>query len=227
MKVRMNLEELSIDEVFPNRWNPNQQSEFIFDKLVKSLDDEGEVLPILVREKDDGTYEIIDGEHRWKAAKRLGADKILVNNLGKMPDHKAQLLGQKINRTKGIDDAAKLKDLYGELLGELSKDDILSELPTSETEFDLILKDVPTDWMDMPGRDKKSSGPEGGDDEWVKLQLDIPSGIKEEFDRQMMRFKKLLYPNENPRNVSEVMPFEAMLQVIAQTPDEHVMGREL
>lgn len=233
MKNGLNIIEVSIDDVVPNTWNPNVQSEFVFEKNKKSLEDEGQVLPIVVREKD-GKYEIIDGEHRWRSAQALDWKTVFVNNRGEISDAKAKLLGQKLNRINGVDDKSKLKDLYISLIEEddVDKDEILSQLPVLDHEFDELMKEVETDWAEMPSSPKENSNSESksieeGDDDWSEIKIRVPTPIKEQFDDQMERFKKLLYPNDEPADVSPVMPFEAMVQVIAQTPDEHVMGGEL
>ena len=52
-------------DVKPNAYNPNRQSEHDFELLLRSMEDNGFTMPILVNKK---TMEIIDGEHRWRAA---------------------------------------------------------------------------------------------------------------------------------------------------------------
>jgi hypothetical protein len=46
--------------------------------------------------------------------------------------------------------------------------------------------------------------------------------VAEQWKAQVQRVKKLLYPGENPDQVSIVLPFEAIVQVIAQTEDEQI-----
>jgi ParB/RepB/Spo0J family partition protein len=64
-------------DVFPNGWNPNHVPPDKYEKLKQWLADlhaDGKALPpIVVRpHKNPGQYEIIDGEHRWKAFGELG-----------------------------------------------------------------------------------------------------------------------------------------------------------
>jgi ParB family chromosome partitioning protein len=42
------------------------------EELMQSLEQHGMLQPMVVMEKDDGTYQIIAGERRWRAAKQLG-----------------------------------------------------------------------------------------------------------------------------------------------------------
>src|SRR5438045_6741 len=64
-----------VDAIEPNPWNPNAMDKAMFEKELASIRKYGFVDPLTVREVDfigHRHYEIIDGEHRWKAAKQLG-----------------------------------------------------------------------------------------------------------------------------------------------------------
>jgi len=84
------LKVVDINEVRPNSWNPKEKDTPELDKIVKSLKEEGLRMPIVVRENNG--YEIIDGEQRWSASKRLNADKVIIYNEGLMSDKDAQEL---------------------------------------------------------------------------------------------------------------------------------------
>ncbi len=62
------------------RPNPNQPrktfDEETLSSLAASIASMGIIQPILVKETEDGQYEIIAGERRWRAARRIGLDTI-------------------------------------------------------------------------------------------------------------------------------------------------------
>lgn len=67
------LRDVGIGDIRPNRNQPRRH----FDEeellsLVASIRELGVLQPVLVRPTDDGTYELIAGERRWRAAKRAG-----------------------------------------------------------------------------------------------------------------------------------------------------------
>ena len=74
------------------------------------------MMPITVRETENGIYEIIDGYHRYQACKELGYTKLLVNNLGKIKDEVAKSLTILFERAKvepnSIMEAELLKNIY-------------------------------------------------------------------------------------------------------------------
>src|SRR5690606_38606236 len=68
---------LPIDRVLPNPNNPRAVfSEDDIEDLARSIQEHGIVQPVVVRPAADGTYEIIAGERRWRAAHRAGLSSI-------------------------------------------------------------------------------------------------------------------------------------------------------
>lgn len=74
---RAHVQELSIDAIMPNRFQPRQTfPEGELAELAESLKQNGLLQPILVRRKGDGIFELIAGERRLRAAKLAGLSKI-------------------------------------------------------------------------------------------------------------------------------------------------------
>lgn len=59
------IEYVKITDLVPNTYNPNRHETVSFDMLIKSISMFGFTQPIVARKV---TNEIIDGEHRWRAA---------------------------------------------------------------------------------------------------------------------------------------------------------------
>lgn len=77
------VQDLPLAEIHPNRYQPRRTfSDDSIQQLAQTLQEEGLLQPIIVRQ-DQGEYEIIAGERRFRAAKSLGWEKIpaIVNNL--------------------------------------------------------------------------------------------------------------------------------------------------
>ena len=131
----LKIENVSPSLLKPNPWNPNIVSPQNETKLEESVKRNGVFKPILVRELKDGSLEIIGGEHRVLAAKKLKFEKIPIINLGKLSDEKAKELCILDNGRYGEDDTLALSELLRELG---TPDDILSFLPYSSDELDSI-----------------------------------------------------------------------------------------
>lgn len=71
------LIDVAVDHVEPNRLQPRKHfDEEALASLTASVRELGVLQPILVRASEDGRYELIAGERRWRAAKRAGMASI-------------------------------------------------------------------------------------------------------------------------------------------------------
>jgi ParB family chromosome partitioning protein len=71
------LRELPIELIFPNPKQPRRRfDEDSLQALAGSLGERGVLQPVLVRPKPGGTYELVAGERRWRAARLAGMARI-------------------------------------------------------------------------------------------------------------------------------------------------------
>lgn len=139
MSINPEVELLSPDLLVPNPWNTNVVSPDNEAKLESSIKRFGMFKPVVVRELADGTLQIIGGEHRAGAAKRMGIKQIPVVNLGRIDDNKAKEISLVDNGRYGADDTLQLAEL---LEGLGSADELASFMPYSETDLASIFSSV-------------------------------------------------------------------------------------
>ena len=71
--------EIEVVRIFPNRYQPRHVFEDKgLEELADSIRINGVIQPIIVRRLDNGTFELIAGERRWRAAQIVGLKKIPV-----------------------------------------------------------------------------------------------------------------------------------------------------
>ena len=71
------LRELPLDEIAPNHRQPRTEfDDEALDALAASIRAVGVLQPVVVRARPDGSFELIVGERRWRAARRAGLDRI-------------------------------------------------------------------------------------------------------------------------------------------------------
>ncbi|MFT3852040.1 MAG: ParB/RepB/Spo0J family partition protein [Ilumatobacteraceae bacterium] len=71
------LEELPVGSILPNPHQPRVHfDEETLAELSASIRELGVLQPVLVRPLDDGTYQLVAGERRWRAARRAGLQLI-------------------------------------------------------------------------------------------------------------------------------------------------------
>ena len=72
----LSVVELPVSSLRPNDWNPNRLADDEYQQLVAEMRRLGRVpKPVVVRRSGDA-YEIIDGEHGWRAAGDLGWETV-------------------------------------------------------------------------------------------------------------------------------------------------------
>lgn len=71
------LRDIPVGDIVPNTYQPRRTfDEEALVSLTNSIRELGVLQPILVREGEGGTFELIAGERRWRAATRAGLDRI-------------------------------------------------------------------------------------------------------------------------------------------------------
>ena len=73
------LRDLNVSMLKPGKYQPRtHMDEASLDDLASSIKSQGVMQPILVRQLEDSSYEIIAGERRWRAAQRAGLSHVPV-----------------------------------------------------------------------------------------------------------------------------------------------------
>jgi uncharacterized ParB-like nuclease family protein len=122
MEINTNNMVVNINMVQPNDYNPkvdykeDEENAKEFEKIKESIKIAGQIQPVIVRELDDGKYEIINGYHRWSAMKELGSEEIEIKNLGKIDFDIAISRALLTEDTKVPVDAIELANLMKELV---------------------------------------------------------------------------------------------------------------
>lgn len=75
--VREGLPQVAVDKIRPNRYQPRKRIDpDTISELASSIKAQGLIQPLVVNDSLDGTYELISGERRLRAVRRLGWDKV-------------------------------------------------------------------------------------------------------------------------------------------------------
>jgi ParB-like chromosome segregation protein Spo0J len=165
----------------PNGWNPNQMDAFMFDKELESLRRFGMASPVVVR--DSNGFEIIDGEHRWKAWMQLGQDSIPVWNVGPIPDIVAKQLSIVLNETRGSAEKQKLADLLQDLLKSETTESLIDVLPYSKEAFAELVNLPAFDWEEFEKQTPRQV------DSWVERIYRLPIEAAKVLDQAIERAK--------------------------------------
>lgn len=125
----------------PNTWNYNRQSEGVFAKLVAAIRRHGFTKPVVVRSvRGVPGHEVVDGEHRWRAAVSLGIPEVPVIDLGPISDERARELTVVMNELAGQADEARLGELLRATAAEATAAELAAVMPFSAPEMGAYLE---------------------------------------------------------------------------------------
>lgn len=78
-EVGVSVSEIEISRIVPNKYQPRHVFEDSrLEELANSISVNGVIQPVIVRHLDNGVYELVAGERRWRAAQIAGLKKIPV-----------------------------------------------------------------------------------------------------------------------------------------------------
>lgn len=149
-KIFANYKFIPIELLVPAEWNYKKDDEFMSEKLLNNIKRNGQIVTCQVRKLPTGFYEVVDGNHRLIALKKLGYEYVIVYDHGEISLSQAQRLAIETNETKFEADPIKLGNLFKDLALDFPVFDLFETLPFTEEQFNEILNsiDVSTSQID-------------------------------------------------------------------------------
>jgi ParB-like chromosome segregation protein Spo0J len=136
---------LDIDDIDIQEYNPNEMSDKQFNRLVKSMEEDGFEEPLVVAEIE-GTerFELISGHHRLRAARLIGYNKLPCMVHPPLPEDKVKAKVVKANILHGKLNAEKFTAMVTDLMGKGYEEDLIQEMMgfTDEAEFGKLFQQV-------------------------------------------------------------------------------------
>lgn len=198
---------LSINEVEPNRNQPRKIfNESGLEELAKSIEQNGIIQPILVRPMTDGSYQLIAGERRWRAARMAGLTEVPVT-IREMSDEEASIFALIENLQREdlnpVEEAEGLKSLiesYGFTQEEAA--DKVGKSRTAVTNTLRLLK-LPSPVRELLSNGKITAGHArallGLDDEKEMLKIAETTVAQDLSVRQVEKMVKYALQGEKPK----------------------------
>lgn len=178
---------VATDSVFPNAYNPNRQSDREFELLLSSMTEDGFTTPVVVQKK---TNQIVDGEHRWRAATRLGLTEIPVVFVDMTPEQQ-RIATLRHNRARGSEDVELTIKILQDLreLGALEQ--AVTSLHITDRELKVLIDDLPAPEQ-MAGQTFSPS--------WIPTDIGKEPALRTFEDKEIHIHKKALEEKEEFTN---------------------------
>lgn len=203
-------QEAFVEDIYPNPWNVNSMSPREFENLKASIRRYGFTIPVVVRQHPDlmGKWEIVDGEHRWRAAKVLSLHQVPIV-VTQFDDATAKEAGLVLNELHGQPDPAKLASIIQELERQSADFESFREaIPFSQERLDELLGRFQVDY-DSLDKPKPKSPEEKPAERWVERVYRMPSEAAVVVDEAVGKLKEM-EDFEHDWQALEVMAAEVM-----------------
>jgi ParB family transcriptional regulator, chromosome partitioning protein len=156
------LRELPVGLVKPNPNQPRTQfDQESLDALAASIETSGVVQPLLVRPLHDGSYELIAGERRWRAAQQAGLDKVpaVIRDSEQAERLQVALIENMVREDLNPVDEARACAALVEELG-LSKEDLARRVGRSRPAVSNLIRllDLPDELLELLESGELSEG---------------------------------------------------------------------
>lgn len=181
--------EVELGELRPNTWNPNEMDAVGYEKTRRSIRRFGFIDPITVRQAGDG-FEIIDGEHRWRAARDEGLETVPVVIVEADTDE-AEQLTILLNELRGRPNPSKLAAVIQDLASRRSVNELEAVLPIRRQQLAEMVagRRESIDWQSLSER-KQALSPSTERERWVERVFRLPASAAEVVDQALDRVRR-------------------------------------
>jgi ParB family transcriptional regulator, chromosome partitioning protein len=180
-----NISKIDISTISPNKQQPRKNfEEKEIQELSKSIKNQGLIQPIVVRETDKNTYEIIAGERRWRACQLAGLHNVdcVVMNIAEENIYEIALIENIQRENLNIVEEAKA---YKKLIqrNNLKNEDLAKKLGKSSSHISNLIRilDLDEEILQMIIDGKISMG-------HARALIGVPNAVekaKEIFDKKL------------------------------------------
>lgn len=120
---------VSIEKLIKAKWNYKEDNDAIMQKLIENIKRNGQIENIIIREIDNGLFEIVNGNHRLDALSVLNIDMVHCYNLGKISETQAKRIAIETNETRFMSNDIFLENIIKELLNDIDMEDLKLTIP--------------------------------------------------------------------------------------------------
>ena len=212
---------LKLTDIEPNKSQPRKNFDIeALNTLADSIRQNGIIQPLLVRSMPDGTYQIVAGERRWRAAKMAGLNEVPVF-IKELSDIQAQQIAlienlqrENLNPIEEANGYKELMDRFG-----MTQEDVARVVGKARSSIanSLRLLSLPPIISEMVSNNELSAGHckvlLGVKDNKDMVELAHRAAGKDVSVREMERMVKSLNKPEKPEKKKETFYVEAEISL--------------
>jgi hypothetical protein len=140
-----NYKVIELSKLVKADWNYKEDDHEIAKKLKKNIENNGQIENLIVRNLGNGTWEVINGNHRLDVMHDLGLKTAMCCDLGMISLQQAKRVAIETNETKFPNDPLKLMEVIKDLGSTFEVEDLSLSLPYTEDEIKFFIEHEPTE----------------------------------------------------------------------------------
>lgn len=212
----LTIKDIHVDAFVPNPDNVNEMSVEELKNLCDHISEVGFIDPVEAVPIEDGKYMILGGEHRWRAAKKVGMSyvpTILLTDQKWTESDFFDLVSFKLNNIKGSPNAEKFMRVYERMAQKFGPDNLKNVFAVTD-------KSV---WKKLTKSIKAEAKKSGMPDE-VLGKIDQAEKQAKDFDQFTKYMNKILNDHTNTANGCIVFVSGKKEHVVIQASDKLMMA---
>jgi hypothetical protein len=151
-------------------WNYKTENYEKSKKLSRNIKKNGQMENLIIRDLQNGKYEIVNGNHRYDSLKANRFKTIFVFNTGVISLEKAKRIAVETNETKFSNDDSKLGEILASIEAEFGREDILLTMPFTEKQMDSMIEESNRMISELSGEIESFNPQEEGQDPGQKSE---------------------------------------------------------
>lgn len=206
-------------------WNYKENDDEQSKVLAANLKRNGQIENVIIREKDDGRFEMVNGNHRLVAMRTLGAKRVFACNKGKITEHEAKRIAIETNETRFQTDQLKLGKIMAELGSTFGFAELAETMPWTQQNLELMAQLESFSWDQY----KATEGSEGGsggvsqEEPFEEMKYYVPKTVATMFRLQLNRISELIAEVTGKPCKDDIRPIEVMSLLIQDISDEALL----
>jgi len=152
---------IKLDLIDDHALNSNVVPDDVLEKIYRNIKRTKKTPPLIVRPKDDGRYEMLDGHHRKRILRRLNIDEWECD-VWKITEREGNVAIASLNTLRGQEDPRLRAQLLAELSTTIPIEQLAQFLPENQAQIEDALKLLSTDFSALEEAARAASG--GGEE---------------------------------------------------------------
>lgn len=164
----------------------------------------------VILETGKKVYEIIDGNHRFEAVKRMGWQTLLVENFGEISIGEAGTIARRRNHNWFQDDVLKLQKLYNDhIFKQYTAEQLTSFMPDSAQFLDSMKTFADINWNGIQVTSNAGGSGEGPEVGFKNISISLPEETYQMWLELKETYKNMLGEEQQDYRVFEFAIIEA------------------